>query len=75
MDLASEPIVLFPGKKKNKQNKTRWSTCTYAPLQVRTTVETLETICIVYLDSNKQRHVSVCAAQLLLKASPSPHPH
>ena len=44
-------------------------------LHVRTTVEMLETICIVYLDSNKQRHVSVCAAKLLLQASPSSHPH
>ena len=30
-----------------KQNKTRWLTCTGASLHVRTTVETLETICIV----------------------------
>ena len=74
MDFASEPfVVLFPGKKKNK--KTRWSTCTDASLHVRTTVETLELICIIYLDSNKRRRVSVCAAQLLLQASPPPHPH
>ena len=57
-----------------KQNKMRWSTCTDMSLHVRTTVETLETICIIYLDSNKRRHVSVCTAQLLLQASPSPTP-
>ena len=50
-------------------------TCTDASLHVRTTVETLELICIIYLDSNKRRRVSVCAAQLLLQASPPPHPH
>ena len=61
MDFASEPFVLFPG--------------TDASLHVRTTIETLETICIIYLDSNKRRYVSVCAAQLLLQANPSPHPH
>ena len=58
-------------KNKTKQNTLinlhrRVFACSHA-------VETLETICIIYLDSNKRRHVSVCAAQLLLQGSPSPY--
>ena len=53
------------------KNKTRWSTGTDASFHVRTTVETLETRWIVYLD-NKPSHESVCIAKPLLQASPLP---
>ena len=66
-------LFYFLAKNKTKQN-TLINLHRRASLHVRTAVETLETICNIYLDSNKQRHISVCAAQLLLQASPSPIP-
>ena len=75
MDLASEPFVLFPDKKNKTKQNTLINLHRRASLHVRTTVETLETICIVYLVTviNKDMYQSARLSFYYKQAPPPPH--